>query len=74
MVASPAGDVKTVKKLLSKETRGANLITASSGTVLHMDATGPMSSLLTAVKETVCTMPERALAVVEGKDLNSDAF
>ncbi|CAF4652242.1 unnamed protein product, partial [Didymodactylos carnosus] len=39
-----------------------------------MDATGSMSSLLSAVKETVCTMFERAGTVLKEKGLPSDAF
>ncbi|CAF1373585.1 unnamed protein product [Rotaria sp. Silwood1] len=62
----------------SKEKHGAkyitDLITASSRTVLLMDATGSMSSLLSAAKETVCTMFERASAILEEKGLPNDAF
>jgi hypothetical protein len=39
-----------------------------------MDATGSMSSLLSAAKETVCTMFECASAVLAEKGLPSDAF
>ncbi|CAF3372847.1 unnamed protein product [Rotaria socialis] len=52
----------------------ANLVTASSRTVLLMDATGSMSSLLSAAKETVCTMFERAASILSEKGLPNDAF
>ena len=63
-----------IKEFLTKQNQGANLITASSRTVLLMDATGSMSSLLSAAKETVCTMFERASTVLLKKGLPSDAF
>jgi hypothetical protein len=39
-----------------------------------MDATGSMSSLLSAVKDTVCTMFERCSKILEEKDLPKDSF
>ncbi|CAF4655538.1 unnamed protein product, partial [Rotaria sp. Silwood2] len=39
-----------------------------------MDATGSMSSLLSATKDTVCTMFQRASVVLEEKGLSKDAF
>ncbi|CAF3975531.1 unnamed protein product [Rotaria sordida] len=74
MRALTSGDILAVKDFLKKKNQGANLITASSRTVLLMDATGSMSSLLSAAKETVCTMYERATFVLNKQGLPSDAF
>ncbi|CAF3875202.1 unnamed protein product [Rotaria sp. Silwood1] len=68
------GNIVAVKEFLKNQNQGANLVTASSRTVLLMDATGSMSSLLSAAKETVCTMFERASAILEEKGLPNDAF
>ncbi|CAF3594708.1 unnamed protein product [Rotaria socialis] len=74
MAALSSGNIVAVKEFLKKQNQGANLIAASSRTVLLMDATGSMSSLLTAAKETVCTMFERASTVLQEKGLPNDAF
>jgi hypothetical protein len=74
MTALTTGNIGSVKEFLKKQNQGANLITASSRTVLLMDATGSMSGLLSAAKETVCTMFERASIVLAEKGLPSDAF
>ncbi|CAF2001897.1 unnamed protein product [Rotaria magnacalcarata] len=74
MVALTTGNMETIIKFLKEENKGANLITTSSRTVLLMDATGSMSNLLTAAKETVCTMFERASIVLQEKGLPNDAF
>ncbi|CAF3676046.1 unnamed protein product [Rotaria sp. Silwood1] len=68
------GNIKAVKEFLKKQNQGANLVTGSSRTVLLMDATGSMSSLLSAAKETVCTMFEGATKVLNELKLPSDAF
>ena len=68
MTALILGNMGAVKEFLMKQNRGANLKTASSRTVLLMDATGSMSGLLSAAKETVCTMFERASTVLSEKD------
>jgi hypothetical protein len=74
MTELTSGNIGEVRKFLAKQNKGANLITASSRTVLLMDATRSMSSLLSAVKETVCTMFERASTVLAEKGLPDDAF
>ncbi|CAF4983507.1 unnamed protein product, partial [Rotaria sp. Silwood1] len=74
MVALTTGNMDTVIKFLTEENKGANLITTSSRTVLLMDATGSMSSLLTAAKEVVCTMFERASVILEQKGFPGDGF
>jgi hypothetical protein len=74
MTELTSGHIGEVRKFLAKQNIGANLITASSRTVLLMDATGSMSSLLSADKETVCTMFERASTVLAEKELPNDAF
>jgi hypothetical protein len=63
-----------VKEFLIEQNRGPNLVTASSRTVLLMDATGSMSGLLSATKETICTMFERASTILTEKGLPNDAF
>ncbi|CAF1090872.1 unnamed protein product [Didymodactylos carnosus] len=74
MTVLSTGNTKTVENFLTEQNRGANPLTNSSRTVLLMDATDSMSSLLSAAKETVCIMFERASAVLEGKGLSGDAF
>ncbi len=74
MSALSTGNMDLVKKFLYEQNRGAILVDHSSRTVLLMDATGSMSSLLAATKETVCTMFERASIVLEEKGVSSDAF
>ncbi|CAF5077872.1 unnamed protein product, partial [Rotaria sp. Silwood1] len=59
------GEMKMIKTFLHEQNRGANLIPDCSRTVLLMDATSSMSSLLSAAKDTVCTMFERASAILE---------
>jgi energy-coupling factor transporter ATP-binding protein EcfA2/uncharacterized protein YukE len=75
LAALSMGNMETVKQFLNEQNKGANLIvTSSSRTVLLMDATGSMSSLLCAAKETVCSMFERASTVLKEKGLPNDAF
>ncbi|CAF4711773.1 unnamed protein product, partial [Rotaria sp. Silwood2] len=74
MNALSTGDINTVKKFLLEQNRGANLGMGCSRTVLLMDATGSMSNLLDAAKETVGTMFERASEVLKEEELASDAF
>ncbi|CAF1484944.1 unnamed protein product, partial [Rotaria sp. Silwood1] len=74
MAALNTGNIVAVKEFLKNQNQGANLVTASSRTVLLMDATGSMASLLSAAKETVCTMFERAAGILNNLALPSDAF
>ncbi|CAF3723607.1 unnamed protein product, partial [Rotaria sp. Silwood1] len=74
MAALNTGNIVGVKEFLKNQNQGANLVTASSRTVLLMDATGSMASLLSAAKETVCTMFERAAGILNNLALPSDAF
>ena len=74
MKALNEGNIVAAKEFLKHQNQGANLETASSRTVLLMDATGSMSSLLSAAKETVCTMFERAAGILIELALPSDAF
>ncbi|CAF0999381.1 unnamed protein product [Adineta steineri] len=74
MNALMTGDIDLIKTFLAKQNQGANIVADSSRTVLLMDATGSMSSLLSAAKETVCTMFERASIVLAEKGLPDDAF
>ena len=64
MYALSTGDINAVKRFLDIENRGINLNIANSRTVVLMDATASMASLLTAVKETVGTMFERASMIL----------
>ncbi|CAF1053678.1 unnamed protein product [Adineta ricciae] len=68
------GNMSTVKKFLLEQNLGPNIYSQVSRTVLLMDATGSMSSLLTATKDTVCTMFERASDILKEKKLPSDIF
>ncbi|CAF3144286.1 unnamed protein product [Rotaria sp. Silwood2] len=74
MNALSTGDMKSVKTFLTKQNRGVNIAKDPSRTVLLMDATGSMSNLLSAAKETVCTMFERASTILMEKGLPSDTF
>ncbi|CAF2742106.1 unnamed protein product [Rotaria sp. Silwood2] len=67
-------NIEQVKLFLKKRNEGINSITASSRTVLLMDATDSMSNLLSATKETVCTVFERASTILTEKGLPNDAF
>ncbi|CAF0934055.1 unnamed protein product [Adineta steineri] len=74
MIALSTGNMEATKKFLSEQNRGVDIETDPSRTVLLMDATGSMSSLLSAAKETVCTMFERASTVLKEEGLRSDGF
>ena len=73
MLALTSADMEAAKEFLMKQNKGTNLV-AASRTVLLMDATGSMSSLLSATKDTVCTMFERASHVLSEKGLPDDVF
>ena len=66
------GDMKNVKQFLLQQNRGANISTKASRTVLLIDATCSMSNLLSAAKETICTMFERASEILKENMLDSD--
>ena len=68
------GKSHDVKAFLIEQNRAANILTSASRTVILMDATGSMSTLLTAAKETVCEMFERACVVLAEQKIPSDAF
>ena len=74
MTALIEGNIETIKSFLIEENRGANIVTHCSRTVLLMDGTASMLSLLSAAKETVCTMFERASTILTELELPSDAF
>ncbi|CAF1196438.1 unnamed protein product [Didymodactylos carnosus] len=74
MNALSEGKTDIVKMFLTKQNCGVNTVSGISRTLLLMDATGSMSSLLSAAKDTVCTMFERASAVLEEKRLSKNAF
>ncbi|CAF1204521.1 unnamed protein product [Adineta steineri] len=67
-------DMNSIKKFLLEENLGRNMYSNISRTVLLMDATGSMSNLLSATKDTVCTMFERASDILKEKNLPSDIF
>ncbi|CAF1149858.1 unnamed protein product [Adineta steineri] len=68
------GDMTSVKKFLFEQNLGPNIYSNTSRTVLLMDATGSMSNLLSATKDTVCTMFERASVILKEKKIPSDIF
>jgi hypothetical protein len=74
MATLSAGNMQGVKKFLLEQNRGVDLVKKTSRTILLMDATGSMSNLLSASKETVCTMFERASAILIEKKLPSDTL
>ena len=63
-----------VWSFLKAENRGANIESQMSRTILLMDATGSMSNLLSAVKETVCLMFERAADILKETRIVEDVF
>ncbi|CAF1144264.1 unnamed protein product [Adineta ricciae] len=68
------GDMNIVQNFLLEQNRGPNIYANVSRTVLLIDATGSMSNLLSATKDTVCTMFERASEILKEKKLPSDIF
>ncbi|CAF2633120.1 unnamed protein product [Rotaria sp. Silwood2] len=74
MKALSEGKMSIVISFLTEQNRGADIPVDTSRTLLLMDATGSMSNLLSAAKDTVCTMFERASAVLKEKKLPGDAF
>ncbi|CAF3202594.1 unnamed protein product, partial [Rotaria sp. Silwood2] len=69
-----SGKIEFVKKFLIERNQGADLESVISRTLLLMDATGSMSSLLSAAKETVYTMFKRASEILEKEGFPTDAF
>jgi len=74
MAALSSANMTIVKAFLLAQNKGANLISKISRTILLMDATGSMSSLLTAAKETVSTMFERATEVLDKQKTSNNSF
>ena len=74
MKALTIGNIDIVKTLLTEYNQGPKEDISFSRTVLLMDATGSMASLLSAAKNTVCTMFERASSMLEEKGFPSDSF
>lgn len=74
MIALSSADMTTVRAFLTAQNKGANLVSNISRTILLMDATGSMSSLLTAAKETVCTMFERATEVLNKQKPSTESI
>ncbi|CAF3546493.1 unnamed protein product [Rotaria socialis] len=74
MRALSDGRIDVAKNVLREQNRGANIISKNSRTILLMDATGSMSNLLAAAKDTVCTMFERAADILKEKRISEDAF
>ncbi|CAM4841770.1 unnamed protein product [Rotaria magnacalcarata] len=72
--ALSTGEIGIVKSFLTEQNRGPELVVDISRTILLMDATGSMSSLLSATKDTVCTMFERASAILNEKRLANVAI
>jgi hypothetical protein len=68
-----SGEIEGVKKFLLDNNKGP-IENYSSRTVLLMDATGSMSPCLTAAKNTVCTMFERASSILKELGIPENAF
>uniref|UniRef100_A0A6B2KZ85 SecA family profile domain-containing protein n=1 Tax=Arcella intermedia TaxID=1963864 RepID=A0A6B2KZ85_9EUKA len=67
-------DVGYIKSFVGDRNKGASINENSSRTILLMDATGSMSSLLNAVKDTVCKMFELVSLTLKEKGLAEDCF
>jgi hypothetical protein len=74
MKALGSDDMPCIKEFLLKQNKGADIRSGCSRTIVLMDATGSMSPLLSAVKDTVCTMFERCSKILAEKELPSDSF
>jgi len=68
------GNIEFIRDFVVNTNKGSYTETASSRTVLLMDATGSMGSLLSSVKDTVCKMFELAAAVLKEKGFPEDNF
>ena len=68
------GDIEGVKKFLLGYNKGSAIVDYSSRTVLLMDATGSMSACLSAAKDTICTMFERAAIILKEQGIPENAF
>ena len=66
--------VESVKTFLIEQNRGPNIAIEPSRTLLLMDATGSMAPLLSAAKDTVCTMFQRTSDILKEKGLPTDVF
>lgn len=74
MNAMSQNTMDIVRTFLKEENRGAYIESATSRTILLMDATGSMSKLLSAAKETVCIMFERASNILREQGISEDRF
>ena len=63
-----------IRQFLEECNRGAALDSKSCKTVLLMDGTGSMSVLLSATKDTICTMFERASEILIQKNISTDGL
>ena len=68
-----SGNIQGVKNFLLDNNKGP-IEVYSSRTVLLMDATGSMSACLSAAKDTVCTMFERAAIILKEQGIPENAF
>ena len=68
-----SGNIQGVKNFLLDNNQGP-IEVYSSRTVLLMDATGSMSACLSAAKDTVCTMFERAAIILKEQGIPENAF
>ncbi|CAF0846527.1 unnamed protein product [Adineta steineri] len=66
------GNIKTVKRFLTKRNKGIDLINDSSRTLILISGTSVLSPLLSSIKEMIGTIFERASIILEEKDLSSD--
>ena len=73
MKALTTGNIDVVKARLAEYNQGSKE-DISSRTVLLMDATGSMATLLSTAKDTVCTMFESASSTLKEKGFPSDNF
>ena len=74
MTALSTGQMEDVKKFLMEQNLGPKLISKTSRTLVLMDATGSMSCLLSAAKETVCKIFKHASEFLEPEGVPSDTF
>ncbi|RNA38081.1 helicase carboxy-terminal domain [Brachionus plicatilis] len=63
-----------VKSFLIKQNLGATMTKSRSKTMVLMNATGSMSHLLNQVKNTICTMFDRAIEILKEHEISSDSF
>ncbi|CAF0784452.1 unnamed protein product, partial [Adineta ricciae] len=68
------GNIRTVKRFLGKRNKGIDLLDDSSRTLVLISGPGSLYVLLSSMKEIICTIFQRASAILDKMDLPSDVI